>query len=46
MRKNNKQHIRNVYNHELLQGMLGIGVVLLSYITEDFSWNYCLMLND
>lgn len=30
----------------LLQGSAGIGLVLLSYITGDFSWDYCLMLND
>jgi len=30
----------------LLEGPAGIGLVLLSYLTGDFSWDYCLMLND
>lgn len=30
----------------LLEGSSGIGLVLLSYITGDFSWDYCLMLNN
>jgi len=29
----------------LLEGVSGIGLVLLSYITGDYSWDYCLMLN-
>jgi lantibiotic modifying enzyme len=32
-------------NPALLTGEAGIGLVLLSYLTEDFSWDYCLMLN-
>jgi hypothetical protein len=28
-----------------LEGSVGIGLVLLSYITDDFDWDYCLMLN-
>jgi len=30
----------------LLNGVSGIGLVLISYLTGDFSWDYCLMLND
>jgi lantibiotic biosynthesis protein len=30
----------------LLDGIAGIGLVLLSYLTGDFSWDYCLMLNN
>lgn len=30
----------------LLEGSAGIGLVLLSYLTGNFSWDYCLMLND
>lgn len=30
----------------LLEGAAGIGLVLLSYLTGNFSWDYCLMLND
>jgi lantibiotic modifying enzyme len=30
----------------LLEGASGIGLALLSYVTGDFSWDYCLMLND
>jgi hypothetical protein len=33
-------------NNSLLEGKCGIGLVLLSYLTEDFSWDYCLMLNN
>lgn len=33
-------------SHGLLDGVSGIGLVLLSYLTGDFSWDYCLMLND
>lgn len=29
----------------LLEGVSGIGLVLLSYLTNDFSWDYYLMLN-
>jgi hypothetical protein len=29
----------------LLEGTSGIGLVLLSYLTGDFSWDYCIMLN-
>lgn len=29
----------------LLEGAAGIGLVLLSYLTEDCSWDYCLMLD-
>jgi len=32
--------------HGLLEGAAGIGLVLLTYLTGDFSWDYCLMLND
>lgn len=30
----------------LLEGASGTGLVLLSFLTNDFSWDYCLMLND
>jgi Lantibiotic modifying enzyme len=30
----------------LLTGTAGIGLALLSSLTKDFSWDYCLMLND
>jgi lantibiotic modifying enzyme len=33
-------------NPGLLEGSAGIGLVLLSYLTNDFSWDYCVMLND
>lgn len=33
-------------SYTLLDGACGIGLVMLSYLTEDFSWDYCLMLND
>nr|WP_298000706.1 lanthionine synthetase C family protein [uncultured Flavobacterium sp.] len=29
-----------------LEGSIGIGLVLSSYLTGDFSWDYCIMLND
>lgn len=29
----------------LIEGTSGIGLVLLSYLTGDFSWDYCIMLN-
>lgn len=35
---------RNDYG--LLEGVAGIGLVLISYINNDFSWDYCLMLSD
>lgn len=35
-----------VNEYGLLEGAAGIGLVLLSYLTGDFSWDYCLMLND
>lgn len=36
------------YNSEpsLLEGAAGVGLVLLSYLSGDLSWDYCLMLND
>ncbi len=34
-----------LHDNGLLEGIAGIGLVLLSYITEDFGWDYCLMLN-
>lgn len=33
-------------DHGLLEGVAGIGLVLYTYVTGDFSWDYCLMLND
>jgi class I lanthipeptide synthase len=30
----------------LIDGVAGIGLVLLSYLTGDFSWDYCFMLNN
>jgi len=33
-------------SYGLLEGVAGIGLVLLSYLTGDFSWDYCIMLND
>jgi class I lanthipeptide synthase len=30
----------------LIDGVAGIGLVLLSYLTSDFSWDYCFMLNN
>ena len=32
-------------NPGLLDGVIGAGLVLSSYLTDDFSWDYCLMLN-
>lgn len=32
-------------NYSLLEGTAGAGLVLLSYLTGDFSWDYCIMLN-
>ncbi len=29
----------------LLEGSSGIGLVLISYLTNDFDWDYCVMLN-
>lgn len=39
--------ISNKYerNFGLLEGEAGIGLVLISYLTGDFSWDYCFMLN-
>ncbi len=39
--------IKNEYEScdNLLEGNAGIGLALLSYFTEDFDWDYCLMLN-
>lgn len=34
------------YEISLLEGEIGVALVLLSYLTSDFSWDYCLMLND
>lgn len=33
-------------SYSLLEGAVGIGMVLLSYVTGDTDWDYCLMLND
>jgi len=30
----------------LLTGVAGIGLAILSYLFHDYSWDYCLMLND
>jgi hypothetical protein len=30
----------------LLEGKIGIGLSILTYLTNDFSWDYCLMLNN
>jgi hypothetical protein len=30
----------------LIDGAAGIGLVLLSYLTGDFCWDYCFMLNN
>ena len=40
-------NIGGVYenNYTMLEGGAGIGMVLYSYLTGDFSWDYCLMLN-
>ncbi|TDX00534.1 lanthionine synthetase C family protein [Dinghuibacter silviterrae] len=40
--------LNNVYINEggLIEGTAGVGLALLSYLTGDFSWDYCLMLND
>lgn len=40
--------VKKVYKKEtcLLDGAAGIGLVLMSYLNGDFSWDYCLMLND
>jgi len=32
-------------DHTLLEGSAGIGLVLLSYLSADFNWDYLLMLN-
>ncbi|WP_162903464.1 lanthionine synthetase LanC family protein [Taibaiella koreensis] len=32
--------------YNLIEGIAGVALVLLSYVTGDFSWDYCLMLND
>lgn len=41
---NNKKIWEN--NPSLLEGSIGICLVLLSYVYKDFSWDYCIMLND
>jgi lantibiotic modifying enzyme len=45
-----KKYISNENKYEnsysLLQGSAGIGLVLISYLTGDFSWDYCFMLNN
>jgi lantibiotic modifying enzyme len=33
-------------SYSLLDGACGIGLAMISYLTGDFSWDYCLMLND
>ncbi len=33
-------------DYTLLTGATGVGLVLLSYLTGNFEWDYCLMLND
>jgi hypothetical protein len=33
-------------NYSLLEGSAGVGLVLQSYLTGDFTWDYSLMLND
>lgn len=35
-----------VEDYSLLEGEAGIGLVLLSLVFNDYSWDYCLMLND
>lgn len=30
----------------LLEGVAGIGLAILSHLYQDYSWDYCLMLND
>lgn len=30
----------------ILEGSAGIGLVLLSFLSDDFDWDYCLMLNN
>ncbi len=35
-----------VTNPGLLEGAAGVGLVLQSYLTGDYSWDYCIMLND
>jgi lantibiotic biosynthesis protein len=34
-----------INEYSLLEGMSGIGLTMLSFLTRDFSWDYCLMLN-
>ena len=36
----------HIIDYGLLEGTAGIGLSLLSYLTGDYSWDYCLMLND
>lgn len=35
-----------ITNYGLLEGSAGIGLILLSLLTEDFNWDYCIMMND
>lgn len=35
-----------IQDSSILTGVAGIGLSLISYLTNDFSWDFCLMLND
>ena len=35
-----------VNDSSLLEGVAGIGLAIISHLFEDYSWDYCLMLND
>ncbi len=41
-------NVRYMYENNvgLLEGATGVGLVLLSYLTKNFDWDYCIMLND
>lgn len=33
-------------DHGLLEGSPGVGLALITYLTGDFGWDYCMMLNE
>lgn len=43
--KYNPVHERYERDHGFLEGTAGIGLMLLSYLTGEHEWDYCLMLN-
>lgn len=41
-----KGSLSSLKDHSLLSGVAGIGLAIISHLFQDYSWDYCLMLND